>query len=57
MILNKIDVLDTYIYTQGITNMEFGYATAVGMAKSIVSVAILFAVNNVAKKFRGEAIL
>ena len=57
LILNKIDVLDTYIYTQGITNMEFGYATAVGMAKSIVSVAILFAVNKMAKKFRGEAIL
>lgn len=57
LILNKIDVLDTYIYTQGITNMEFGYATAIGMAKSIVSIGILFLVNALSKKARGESIL
>ncbi len=56
-ILNRIDVLDTYIYTQGITNMEFGYSTAVGMAKSIVSVCLLLAVNRFSKKIRGEAII
>lgn len=57
LILNKIDVLDTYIYTQGITNMEFGYSTAVGMAKSLVSILLLMLVNSFSKKIRGESII
>ena len=57
LILNKIDVLDTYIYTQGITNMEFGYSTAVGMAKSLVSVSLLMFVNYISKKVRGDSII
>jgi putative aldouronate transport system permease protein len=56
-IINKIDVLDIYVYTQGITYMEFGYATAVGMAKSLVSIVLLFGVNFVSKKVRGQAII
>lgn len=56
-ILNRIDVIDTYIYTQGITNMEFGYSTAVGMAKSLVSISLLMFVNSVSKKIRGETII
>ena len=57
VILNKIDVLDTYIYTQGITNMEFGYSTAVSMAKSLVSISLLMFVNYVSKKVRGISII
>lgn len=56
-IMDKINVLDIYIYTQGITNMEFGYATAVGMARSLVSVLLLFTVNLLSKKVRGESIV
>lgn len=56
-IMNKIDVLDIYVYTQGISNMEFGYATAVGMARSIVSIILLFVVNFASKRVRGQAII
>jgi putative aldouronate transport system permease protein len=57
IITEKIDVLDIYIYTQGLTNMEFSYATAVGMYKSLVSILLLFGVNAISKKAVGRSII
>ena len=56
-VMNKINVLDVYIYTQGISNMEFGYATAVGMARSLVSILLLLTVNTLSKRVRGESLV
>lgn len=57
VISQKIDVLDIYIYNQGLVNMEIGYATAVGMARSLVSIFLLFLVNYTARKANGQSIL
>ncbi|SHL67147.1 putative aldouronate transport system permease protein [Anaerocolumna jejuensis DSM 15929] len=52
-----IQVLDLYVYNVGMTGGSPSLATAIGMLKSIVSVTLLFAVNQVSKKVRGESII
>ncbi len=53
----SIQVLDLYVYNLGITGNSLSLATAVGMLKSVVSVALLFTVNALAKRVRGESIV
>lgn len=48
------DVLDTYVYNNGIVNGEWGVAAAVGLVKGIVSVGLVLGANKVAHIF-GEA--
>lgn len=52
-----IQVLDLYVYNVGMTGGSPSLATAIGMLKSIVSVTLLFAVNFISKKTRGESII
>lgn len=52
-----IQVLDLYVYNIGMTGSSYSLATAISMLKSIVSVALLAAVNLVSKKTRGESII
>ncbi|WP_291503041.1 ABC transporter permease [Acutalibacter sp.] len=56
MVIDRLEVFDTYIYRMGITNSQYSYATAMGMFKSIISIALLTAANTVSKKMRGESI-
>ncbi len=52
-----IQVLDLYVYNVGMTGSSPSLATAIGMLKSVVSVTLLFAVNKLSKKVRGESII
>lgn len=52
-----IQVLDLYVYNVGMTGRSPSMATAIGMLKSIVSVTLLFVVNQVSKRVRGESII
>ncbi len=52
-----IMVLDLYVYKLGINNGKIPLATVVGMAKSIVSVILLFGANKLSKTVRGESII
>ena len=56
--MNKeyIEVLDLYVYNQGIRGNNISYATAVGMLKSVVSLSLLFSANWLSKLVRGESI-
>ncbi|MGN8025339.1 ABC transporter permease subunit [Microbacterium sp. 22242] len=54
---DHIQVLDLYVYNIGITGNSLSMATAIGMLKSIISVALLLTVNGVAKRVRGQAIV
>ena len=53
---DKIEVLDLFVYNQGISGNNISYATAVGMFKSIVSLILLFSANGLSKLIRGESI-
>ena len=52
-----LEVLDLYVYNLGIGNGQIPMSTAIGMFKSIVSVALLFGANSASKKLRGESII
>jgi len=45
------DIISTFVYRRGIAGADFGYATAVGLAQSIVGVILLVSANYVSKKF------
>ncbi|MGC4175608.1 ABC transporter permease [Demequina sp.] len=52
-----IQVLDLYVYNVGMTGNSLSMATAIGMLKSLVSVILLFTVNAIAKRVRGQSII
>ena len=57
--LNKshIEVLDLYVYNQGILGNNISYSTVVGILKTIVSVTLLFFANGLSKAIRKESII
>lgn len=57
MVADKIEVLDYYVYRVGIIVADYSYGTAVGMFKSVVAVVLLFTVNAIAKRIRGNSIV
>ena len=54
--VSKLEVLDTYIYKVGLTNLQFSLSTAMGMFKSVVSILLLTIANFSSKLLRGESI-
>lgn len=54
--ITRSEVLDTYIYKFGIPQFQYGYATAIGMLKSIVSLILLVSGNAICKKISGKGI-
>lgn len=56
MVLDKLDVLDTYTYRIGIVQSNYSFGTAMSMLKSILSVALLLSANFIVKRVRGSSI-
>jgi len=54
---NRLETLELYTYKQGLELMDYSYATAVGIFKSLISIILLFATNIFAKKVRGDSII
>ena len=52
-----ITVLDLYVYQRGIEGGMYSIATLIGMLKTLISVALLFAANKASKWLRGESIV
>ena len=57
VVVEKIEVLDLYVYKYGLVVNDYSYATAVGVFKSLVSITLLFSVNLLAKRIRGQGIV
>ncbi|MDQ6423477.1 ABC transporter permease subunit [Paenibacillus sp. LHD-117] len=53
-VYNVADIIDTYVYRKGIVEMNYSYATAVGLFKSVVALILIFAVNRVVKLIGGK---
>lgn len=51
------DVLQTYSFREGLNNQDIGYAVAIGMFTSIVSLALVLSTNYMSKKFLDESVL
>lgn len=54
---SSIEVLDLYVYHLGIDNKIIPLSTAIGMLKSVISIALLFIGNKLSKLIRGESII
>ncbi len=50
------DVFDTYVYFVGIQQGAYSYSTAVGLAKAIVGLILIFGTNWLAKRFNQQGI-
>ena len=53
---NDIEVLDLFVYNQGIRGSSISFATAVGMLKSLISLGLLFGANRLSKAVRGQSV-
>jgi ABC-type polysaccharide transport system, permease component len=45
------DVLSTYIYRMGLENMQYSYATAVGLFKNVIAFILILITNFVSKRY------
>lgn len=57
LVLNVSEVIETYIYRVGLLQSDYGYSTAVGLFKSVISMILILITNNACKKIKGEGIL
>ncbi len=48
--ISTAEVFDTYVYTRGIKQGQYSYATAVGLFKSFVGMIMVLSANWIAKK-------
>jgi putative aldouronate transport system permease protein len=52
----SIEVLDLYVYNQGIAGINYAYSIAVGMLKSLISLVLLLGANSASRLVREESI-
>jgi len=55
-VYNVGDIIDTWVYREGILNFQFGLATAVGLFKGVVGLCLIFAANRAARRFAGVSL-
>jgi putative aldouronate transport system permease protein len=48
--MESADVISTYTYRIGLVDMNYGFATAVGLFQSLISFALMLIVNQISKK-------
>jgi putative aldouronate transport system permease protein len=49
--LKVSEILDTYILRRGINQGQHGYAAAIGMVRSVLTMCLVVIVNNTSRKF------
>ncbi len=50
------DIIDTWVYRQGLLEFEFSLATAVGFFKGVIGMVLLVASNRIAKRFAEQSL-
>jgi len=50
------DILDTWVYRQGVLNFQFSLATAVGFFKGVIGLVLILVANRVAKSLAQQSI-
>jgi putative aldouronate transport system permease protein len=56
-VMDVADILDTYVYRQGLIRIEYSYSTAVGLFKSVVALLMIVTTNHIARTVNeGEAL-
>lgn len=55
-VLSVGDIIDTWVYRQGLLQFQFGLATAVGLFKGVIGMALILTSNRLVKRFGGNAL-
>jgi putative aldouronate transport system permease protein len=50
------DIIDTYVYREGLINANYSFSTAIGLLKSVIAMILIMGSNYIAKKFELEGI-
>ncbi|GLV59169.1 protein lplB [Dictyobacter sp. S3.2.2.5] len=50
------DIIDTWVYREGVLNAQFSLATAVGLFKGLIGLGLIVVANRVAKRFAGSGL-
>ena len=50
------DIIDTWVYRQGILQFEFSLATAVGLFKGVIGLSLILVANQVAKRVANQSL-
>ena len=56
-VMDVADILDTYVYRLGINSMKYSYSSAVSLFQNMISVVLVFVVNQIVKKIDHEGIV
>ena len=56
MVADKIETLDLYVYRATLLRSDYSYGTAIGILKSLISIGLMFGMNGLSKKIRGNSI-
>lgn len=56
LVADRSDVLDIYVYQQGVQGAHYAYAAAIGVFQSAMSILLIFGSNSLIKKWRGSAL-
>lgn len=51
LVFDTADIIDTYVYREGLLNGQFSFATAVGLFKSLISLVLIIVSYTLANKF------
>jgi putative aldouronate transport system permease protein len=51
MVYNVADIIDTFVYREGLLNSRYGFATAMGLFKSVIGLVLILSTNKLVKKF------
>ncbi len=50
------DIIDTWVYRQGVLQFQFSLATAVGLFKGVIGLVLILVANKVAKRVTGQGL-
>ena len=55
-VLSVADIIDTWVYRQGLLEFQFGLATAVGLFKGVIGLLLIVVSNKLTRKFSGSSL-
>ena len=50
------DIIDTYVYREGLGDMKYSFSTAVGLFKNVIGFVLVLSTNAITKKINGSGI-
>jgi len=55
-VINKVDIIDTYVYRVGLTKGNFSLGTAAGLFKGVIGIFLILGTDRLSRKTSGEGV-